>query len=129
VFARIVFIIIRQPDSVRKLSTLLRCYGRPTAISLLLGISSWAHWMARRDRVAGPWCAPVGYSTSLQTMAAFVYLIPGRAMLFGLGQVRGAGHSDLRDPPGLCATDQTSGNTGSTGKKSRQATTSGSPRQ
>jgi glycine betaine/proline transport system permease protein len=77
------FIIIATGFWPATMSTLALIIAA-TVISLLLGIPLGI-WMARSDRVAATVRPVLDF---MQTMPAFVYLIPA-AMLFGLGKVPG----------------------------------------
>jgi glycine betaine/proline transport system permease protein len=77
------FIIIATGFWPQTMST-LALIAAATVISLVLGIPLGI-WMARRDRVAAMVRPVLDF---MQTMPAFVYLIPA-AMLFGLGKVPG----------------------------------------
>jgi glycine betaine/proline transport system permease protein len=77
------FIIIATGFWPQTMST-LALIAAATVISLVLGIPLGI-WMARRDRVAAVVRPVLDF---MQTMPAFVYLIPA-AMLFGLGKVPG----------------------------------------
>jgi glycine betaine/proline transport system permease protein len=77
------FVIINTGFWPATMSTLALIIAA-TVISLVLGIPLGI-WMARRDRVAAVVRPVLDF---MQTMPAFVYLIPA-AMLFGLGKVPG----------------------------------------
>jgi glycine betaine/proline transport system permease protein len=79
-FVVIIYIVELWPATMSTLALIIAA----TVISLLLGIPLGI-WMARSDRVAALVRPVLDF---MQTMPAFVYLIPV-AMLFGLGKVPG----------------------------------------